>query len=161
MKKKQTSRAKKTAPRAKAGRKAWTAGRRNTHKANGSVAESAAAVPEPETKITIGEAMRRAVEELGEVIVDDTLAPQQLRELGECYEEVARRQAAYDAKAEEAKTAKKSLESAQALILEKVRTYTHPAPLPLFDAAQAEADEAAMVAGILEVDEREGLDANF
>lgn len=113
----------------------------NRHTSNGSPSESAEVLPE---KVNIGEAMRRAVEALGEARVDAGLAPTQLLELSECYEQVVRMQAAFDARSEEAKTAKKSLESAQALLLEKVRAFTHPAPLPLFDGKQREADQTAM-----------------
>ena len=149
-------RAKKPEPaRAKTGRKKWSAGRRNTHKANGSLPESRAASPEPDEKVTIGEAMRRAVEALGDVNIDPGLAPTQMMELGECYEEVARRQAAYDARAEELKTAKKGLDAATELLLEKVRTFTHPAPLPLFDQAEREADHDDM----LDAAERGGAEA--
>lgn len=135
----------KPAPRAKTGRRKWSAERHNTHKANGSLPESRAASPEPEEKVSIGEAMRQAVEQLGDVRVDPGLAPTQLLELGECYEEVARRQAAYDARAEELKTAKKGLDAATELLLEKVKTFTHPAPLPLFDQAEREADHRDML----------------
>lgn len=135
---------KKTQPSAK--RRKWSASRSRTVRPNGALPESLQSAPEPEDKIPVGEAMRRAVEALGEVIVDDSLAPQQMKELGACYEEVTRRQAAFDARAEEAKTAKKSLESAQELLLEKVRSFTHPAPLPLFDHAEREADQQTMEA---------------
>lgn len=122
-----------------------TAARSRTIKPNGSMPESAPVPPEPEPKIPIGEAMRRAVEELGDVKIDNDLAPQQLRELAECYEDVTRRRAAFNERNEEAKTAKKSLESATDLLLEKVRAFTHPSPLPLFDAAERDTDEANML----------------
>ena len=115
----------------------------NRGKANGSL-ESMEVAPEVE-KIPIGEAMRRAVEALGDVKIDRDLAPKQLAELADLYEDITGRQAAFDAKSEEAKTAKKSLESAQNLLLEKVRTFTHPAPLPLFDQAEREADHKDML----------------
>lgn len=118
----------------------------NTIKANGGLPESRAIAPEPDAeRLPIGEAMRRAVEELGDVKIDDDLAPSQLRQLADCYEDVTRRQAAFNAKSEEAKTAKKSLESATDLLLEKVRAFTHPSPLPLFDQASAESDLEAMI----------------
>lgn len=116
----------------------------NRHGSNGSISESAEVAPE---KIPIGEAMRRAVEELGEVVIDDQLAPQQMRELGECLENVTRMQAAFDARSEDAKTAKKSLESAQNLLIEKVKQFTHPAPLPLFDGKEREKDQQTMEQG--------------
>lgn len=149
--KQQTSKSKTVTPR----RRAKANGRVNTHKANGSLPESKAATPEPEETVTIGEAMRRAVEELGEILVDDQLAPQQMRQLAESYEEVARRQAAFKARSEEAKTAKKSLDSATELLLEQLRTFTHPAPLPLFDAAAREVDREEM----LDAAERGGAEA--
>lgn len=130
--------------KSKRGRKPKDDGARvNTIKPNGGLPESKLAGPIE--VVTIGEAMRRAVEALGDVTIDDGLAPQQLRELGESYEEVVRMQAAYDAKADAAKIAKKALESTEALLREKVRAFTHPAPLPLFDHVQAEADVDAMV----------------
>lgn len=137
----------KTKPRAKAGRKNWSAQRGRTVKSSGSVDQPIQVAPEPEERVTIGEAMRIAVEKLGDVNVDKDLAPSQMAQLGECYEEWTRRQAAFDAKSEEAKTAKKSLESATELLLEKVRSFTHPSPLPLFDQKEAEDDRAEMVAG--------------
>jgi hypothetical protein len=137
----------KAKPRAKAGRKKWSAQRGRTVKSNGSVEQPINVAPEPEEKVTIGEAMRLAVEKLGDVKVDKDLAPSQMAQLGECYEDVTRRQAAFDAKSEEAKTAKKSLESATELLLEKVRSFTHPSPLPLFDHAEAEDDRAEMLTG--------------
>lgn len=110
------------------------------HKSNGALPEGhSVPVPAPET-ITIGEAMRRAVEDLGEVTIDNDLAPDQMRQLAEVYEDVTRRQAAWNAKNDEAKVAKKALESATNLLLEKVRAFTHPIALPLFDKTQAEAD---------------------
>ncbi|MEO8679234.1 MAG: hypothetical protein ABI665_09325 [Vicinamibacterales bacterium] len=136
--------AKTRAPR-KPKRATHSANRGRTIKANGGGETPLMVAPEPESKVTIGEAMRLAVEALGDVVVDDELAPQQLRELGSFYEEVTRRQAAYDAKAEEAKTAKKGLESAQELLLERVKSFTHPSPLPLFDETEREADQDAML----------------
>lgn len=109
----------------------------NTIRGNGTPPASVEVAAE---KVPIGEAMRRAVEELGEVVIDDTLAPQQMRELSECYEDVTRRRAAWAEKNEDAKVAKKSLESATDLLLEKVRMFTHPVALPLFDQAQREDD---------------------
>lgn len=113
-----------------------------THKSNGGLPESQEVAPE---KVTIGEAMRRAVKELGDIIVDDSLAPAQMRELAEVYEDVAREQAAFNEKSEAAKLAKKSLESVQGLLLEKVRAFTHPTPLPLFDGLRAESDRQDML----------------
>lgn len=113
----------------------------STHKPNGGLSESVEVAPE---KITIGEAMRRAVEDLGPVTIDAELSAAQLRQLAECYEDVIRRKAAFNEKADDAKTAKKSLESATELLLEKVRSFTHPSPLPLFDQAEAEQDQAEM-----------------
>lgn len=110
---------------------------------NGSPSTSTEVAPE---KVNIGEAMRRAVEALGEQKVDPNLAPIQMLELADAYEQVTRMQAAFDARSEEAKTAKKSLESATNLLLEKVRSFTHPAPLPLFDGQQREADQWTMEA---------------
>lgn len=125
--------------------------RMNVVKGNGALPTSTEVAPADDHKIPIGEAMRKAVADLGDVAIDNELAPQQLRELGDCFEEVTRRRAAYNARAEEAKTAKKGLDAATDLLLEKVRTFTHPAPLPLFDQRQAEADHAEMVAGAQEI----------
>lgn len=91
--------------------------------------------------------MRLAVDGLGDITIDNELAPKQLRELADVYEDVARAQAAFNAKADAAKIAKKALESVTALLLEKVRSFTHPAPLPLFDHQQAEDDRDDMLAG--------------
>lgn len=146
MAKRRTSQ-KPTTTGAKPGRKRWSAERKpvthrvTTRHADG-VSESREVAP---AKVPIGEAMRRAVEALGDVQIDETLAPRQLAELADCYEQITREQAAFDAKSEEAKTAKKALESATNLLLEKVRAFTHSAPLPLFDQKQAERDRAEMV----------------
>jgi hypothetical protein len=134
-------------PKTSAKRKHWSSQRGRTIPSNGSVEAPIVVAPEPEPKIAIAEAMRLAVEKLGDLKVNDDLAPQQLRELGELCEDITRRQAAYDAKAEEAKTAKKSLESAQELLIEKVRTFTHPNVLPLFDETVEEDARAEMIAG--------------
>jgi hypothetical protein len=130
--------------RARASSTRPTAGRVNTIRGNGALPESMEAAPE---KVSIGEAMRQAVEALGDVVIDTTLAPSQMRELAAIYEDITQRQAVYAAKADEAKVAKKSLESATELLLQRVRDFTHPAPLPLFDAAEREADEADMLSG--------------
>lgn len=117
-------------------------------KPNGGIPTSTEVAPAPATassKVSVGEAMRRAVEELGEITIDRDLAAGQLRELAELHEEITRRKAAYDLRAEEAKIAKQSLESAKDLLLEKLRTFTHPTPLPLFDQAQREADHQTML----------------
>lgn len=115
-----------------------------THRSNGNLSQSVEVAPEP---VPIGEAMRLAVEQLGESRVDPALAPTQLIELGYCYEEVVRRKAAFEAKNDDAKVAKKSLESATELLLEKVRACTHPAALPLFDQVEAKDDLDTMLDG--------------
>lgn len=114
-----------------------------TYPSNGSLPSTSTVLVE-DNKVSIGEAMRRAVEELGDRTIDSQLAAGQMVELADCYEEVVRRQAAFNAKNDEAKTAKKSLESAEALVLEKIRTFTHAAALPLFDHIERENDQAAM-----------------
>ncbi len=70
---------KKARPEPRARRTKWSASRRNTFKANGGLPESMEVAPEP---VPIGEAMRRAVEELGDIAVDDESAPAHLREFG-------------------------------------------------------------------------------
>ena len=125
--------------------KAKSAGphRITTYKPGGDPSESREVAPAP---VPIGEAMRLAVDALGDVVVDDTLAAGQLRELAAIYEDVTRRRTAWAQKADEAKTAKQSLDAATECLLDKVRAFTHPTPLPLFDARQAEAGLAAMQA---------------
>jgi hypothetical protein len=113
-----------------------------TIKSNGDLPEAVEVAPE---EVPIGEAMRRAVEELGEVVINDELAAGQLREIAEVYEDVTKAQAAFNAKNEAAKIAKKSLESVTNLLLEKVRAATHPATLPLFDQERAEDDRRDML----------------
>lgn len=129
-------------------------GRANIIPSNGDLPSSMEVAPET---VSIGEAMRRAVEELGDVQIDEDLAPSQLRQLAETYEEVVKAQAAFNAKAEAAKIAKKSLESITALLLEKVRACTHPVALPLFDQAEREDDHAEMLAAGRENAEELGL----
>lgn len=128
-------------------RAAQRVGRRNIIPSNGDLPTSTEVAPE---KVTIGEAMRRAVEELGDVQIDDELAPSQLRQLSEVYEDVVKAQAAFNTKSDDAKTAKKALESVTNLLLEKVRSFTHPVSLPLFDETQAADDHAAMLDGPVE-----------
>lgn len=117
-------------------------GRVNTIPSNGDLPSSVEVAPET---VPVGEAIRRAVEELGDVVISDELAPGQLRQLGDAYEEVAKRAAEYAAKSEAAKIAKKSYDSAVEFLLERVKAFTHPAPLPLFDTQQAEDDERDML----------------
>lgn len=113
------------------------------HKPNGP-SESMEVAPGP---IPIGEAMRLAVQELGEVQIDDDLAPAHLRELAETYEQYVREVAAFNAKSDAAKVAKKSVDSITDLLLQKIKQFTHPSPLPLFDQAEREADLSAMRGG--------------
>jgi len=72
-------------------------------------------------------------------------ASEQLRELAICYDDVADAQAKYELKADAAKTAKKTLEAATNALLEKVREFTHPTALPLFDAEERERDQQTML----------------
>ena len=134
-------------PSASASCKRVGASRTTTHRPNGGLPTTHAA---PAETVPIGEAMRRAVEQLGEVVIDDKLAASQLRELAECYDEIARDHAAFSAKSEAAKIAKKSLDASTNVLLEKVRAFTHPTPLPLFDGpkwSKVEQDERDMLAG--------------
>jgi hypothetical protein len=111
---------------------------------NGDHPSSMEVAPEPKP---IAQAMREAVDALGDVQIDPDLAPSQLRQLSDAYENVTKAKAAFNAKNDDAKVAKKALESATDFLLERVKAFTHPAALPLFDTKQAESDEAAMVAG--------------
>lgn len=108
-----------------------------------SAAEKPAVV---EVQIPIGEAMRQAVEKLGPIAIDPSLAVSQLEQLGEYHANVVRMQAAYDERAEAAKTAKKSLEAAQEVLIDQVKRFTRKAPMPLFDRVQKEQDLVDMAA---------------
>lgn len=119
-----------------------TSHRVTTINSNGDLPESREVAPE---KLPAAEAVRRAIEQLGEVVIDDTLAPQQMRELADRYIEYARRKAEFDAKADAAKTAKKGLDTATELLLETFRSFAFPKPLPLFDTKQAEDDADKML----------------
>lgn len=119
--------------------------RTNTIGTNGNRDESKATGPV--LVMSAGEAIRKALDALGDVQVEDTLAPHQMRELGGLYEDVAKETASYNLKAEAAKIAKKALDVAVLALLNRVKDFTHPSPMPLFDAPQAEADQAAMEAG--------------
>lgn len=145
-KKKSTARASKPKPRRPDG---IITHRVTTHKPNGSMSESVEVAPsaEPE-RVNIGEAMRLAVEELGPVMIDAELAEQQLRDLASDFDEVERRKAAFTAKNDEAKTAKKALDAATELLLMKLKQYTHVTPLPLFDQTKEEADRGDMLDAI-------------
>lgn len=65
--------------------------------------------------------------------VDDDLAGAQLRELAELQSDLLRAQHVAEDKKEAAATAKKTVESKTELLLEKLRMFTHPPSLPLFD----------------------------
>jgi hypothetical protein len=136
---------------------AGRAGRRNTIKPNGGLPESFEPLPE---SVSIGEAMRLAVEALGDVKVDDDLAPAQMRQLAEAFEQVTREQAAFHQKSEAAKIAKKSLDSATDYLLKRVKEFTHPTPLPLFDAVREENDREAMVNASGAPEMEDGAEAN-
>jgi len=112
-------------------------GRRNVIKTNGALPESGS-VPEPRTAMPIAEAMNQAIKDLGPLNIDPSRAVNQLTELGGLLEDVRARKAAYEARHEEAQTAKKSWESARELLEYKVKAFTHPAELPLLDAAKVE-----------------------
>lgn len=113
----------------------------STLPSNGDAPQSCEVAPGP---ISVGEAMRQAVEALGARTIDDGLTAGQLAALADCYERVVQETAAYAQKAEAAKVAKKAVESATEFLLSRVREFTHGAPLPLFDQQQAEADHVAM-----------------
>lgn len=113
-----------------------------THKPNGGISESAEVAPPTKT---VGEAMRLAVKELGPVVIDEGAAVGQMRQLADYYDRVAEERAAYNAKADAARIAKKSLESAVELLLERVKAFTHGPSLPLFDAAEREQNLEDMV----------------
>jgi hypothetical protein len=98
-------------------------------------------------RVTIGEAMRLAVEKLGDVTIDNEFAPKQLREIGEI---ARRRRAAPSRLRREVRRSEDREEvprSATELLLERARAFTHPTPMPLFDHVQEEDDRAEMVAG--------------
>jgi hypothetical protein len=121
-----------------------TTHRVTTINSNGDLPTSQEVAPGP---LPAAEAVRRAIEQLGEPTIDAQLAPQQMAELAGYYTEYARRKAEFDVKTDAAKTAKKGLEIATDLLLEKLRELAFPKPLPLFDAKQAEDDRQKMVAG--------------
>lgn len=137
-------------PKDEAATEPVTSHRVNTIPSNGAPSTSAEVAPE---KVNAGEAMRLAVAELGDVAVDNDLAPAQLRELGEMYEDLARRRSAFNVKAEAMKDAKKAVEAAETALLQRVRMYTHKPAMPLFDKVEAETDHAAM----LDAAENEGM----
>jgi hypothetical protein len=101
------------------------------------------------TAAVIGGAVAKAVKNfavnLGAMKIDKVAAADQMEELGELLEEVAKAKGVADEKAEAAKTAKSTYESKVNLFMEKVRGFTHPKSLPLFDAAQRETDQRSML----------------
>lgn len=123
-----------------------SAGRTNTHKPNGGLSESMAVAPtsEPE-RVPAAEAGRRALAELGDLKVDHELSAHQLEDIGIAHEEVIRQQAILASKKEDVKVAKAAVKAAEDLRDEKIRMYTHPESLPLFDETQAESDHEAML----------------
>lgn len=135
-----------------------SAGRVNTIPSNGDQPTSQASGPEPTTPVPAVEAARRALEELGELSVDQTLSKQQLEDIGSAYEEVIRRRAILDAKREDVKVAKKGVEAAEEVMSDKIRTYTHPEPMaPLIDIASREQDHQEMLDAAERGDDTEEL----
>jgi hypothetical protein len=97
--------------------------------------------------VPVAEAIASAQESLGEPKTDEGLTADQARQLSECSERVDRARKVYEDKREAAKTAKEALDGARDELERKVKAFTHPEPLPLFDGKQAEADVAKMVEG--------------
>jgi len=102
-------------------------------------------VPEPD--LPLEESIKKAIEELGELAVDESSAPKHLRELADDYHEVVRTQTILAKRVDAVKIAKKSVDSATAVLLEKLRSCTHQKPLPLFNVKDREADQANMLEG--------------
>ena len=98
----------------------------------------------------LGGAVSKAVKafstNLGAMNVSMDDAPAQMMELGELLEDVAKAKDTADSKAADAKTAKATYESKVNLLLEKLRGFTHPKALPLFDATEREQDLKGMQA---------------
>lgn len=128
--------------KSRGGGKRTRGGRVNTHPSNGSAPQSMEPAP---ARVTAGEAMRRAVAELGDLQVDNDLAPGQLQQIGQMVEEVERAKAEYANKLEAAKVAKKTLEGAETMLQKFCREVTHPKAMPLFDQKAAEDDLTKMV----------------
>lgn len=99
----------------------------------------------------VGSAVTKAVKEftasLGPKKVDGAKAEAQMNTLADLLEDVATAKAKADEKAADAKTAKGTYESKVNLFLERVRTFTHPKALPLFDAADEDRALLAMTDG--------------
>jgi hypothetical protein len=93
----------------------------------------------------VGKAVATFAKSLGEMKIDDKAAADQMHEIGTMLEDVARAKGMADDKAEASKLAKQSYESKVNLFMEKVRGFTHPKSLPLFDAAEREADQKDML----------------
>jgi hypothetical protein len=85
-------------------------------------------------------AIKNFAANLGSMKIDKLQAADQMEELGELLEDVAKALGTSITKADEAKTAKGTYDSKVNLLLEKLRGFTHPKALPLFDQHQAEAD---------------------
>jgi hypothetical protein len=110
------------------------------------VVKPGGALPEASfAPVPVAEAIAQAQESLGEPIVDAGLTADQARQLSECSDRVDKARKVYEDKREAAKTAKETLENAREELERKVKAFTHPAALPLFDGPQAEADRAKMV----------------
>lgn len=131
-----------------------------THPSNGGRPETHIQ-PVEDNKVSIGEAMRLAVEALGPRAIDSELAQSQLNQLADALEERTRKAAAFDRKNDEAKTAKKALDVADEMIRTLVRDFTHPSPLPLFDAPQREADLGNMTTAEVTDGQLEAIDAQM
>jgi Sec-independent protein translocase protein TatA len=93
----------------------------------------------------VGKAVGNFAKSLGEMKVDHVRAGDQMEELGTLLEDLAKAKTSADEKAEAAKTAKATVESKTNLLLEKMRGFTHPKSLPLFEAAEREADQKNML----------------
>lgn len=108
---------------------------KTTKKVSDGLRKAAAAITGAASK-----AVKNFAASLGSMKIDKALAADQMEELGTLLEDVAAAKVTADTKAEDAKTAKGTYESKVNLLLEKLRGFTHPKALPLFDAVQREAD---------------------
>lgn len=141
--------AKKSARGGKQAGKKKPGGRRGTDRPR-AVRQTVTKVREVANRVggSVAKAVKNFSANLGAMKIDKGAAPDQLEELGTLLEDVAGAKATADEKAETAKTAKATYESKVNLLLEKLRGFTHPKALPLFDGPAREADQKTMLDAI-------------
>ena len=100
----------------------------------------------PSAGPVIKKAVKTLLASMGALEINDAQAAKQLRELGRDLEHVAQALQLAEDRKDSAKDAQKDYEALVNRTLEKLRSFTHPKAMPLFDAEEREADQREMLA---------------